>query len=228
MSIKTSPFLVILIILLNGCATQAFSTAHYNEKESIRINNEAVVNKSFESVWSDLVKNLAKSFFDVNNIEKDSRLINVSFSTDVPEKYIDCGNTTRTFSQGSEKLNYNYDVAKDSAYKYGAGRSNDGSLAFVGHVKRSTNLEGRINIYVAPNGENTEVSVNTRYILTMLINGSVNTENANGYVVSSQPIVQPPSIISFNTNKSNKSNEGVSCFANGVLETEILKMAELN
>ena len=228
MNIKTLSFLAISIILLNGCATQATSTFQYNEKQSNRINNEEVVNKSFESAWSDLVRHLAKSFYDVNNIEKESILINVSFSTDSPEKYIDCGNTIRTFKQGSEKLNYDYDVAENTNYKYGAGKSNDGVFAFVGHVKRSTNLEGRINIYVAPKGENTEISVNTRYIFTISISGSVNTENMHGQVVRAEPISQSPTIISFNTNKPNKSDEGISCFSNGVLEAEILKMAKLN
>ena len=116
-------------------------------------------------------------------------------------------------------------MVKDSAYKYGAGTSNNGVFALVSNVKRSTKLEGRINIYVAPKSENTEVSVNTRYIFTTIVSSRVNTENSRGQIIYSAPITPSPTTVSFNTNKPNKSDEGVSCFSSGVLESEVLKMA---
>ena len=174
------------------------------------------------------MRSLAKSFFVVNNIEKESRLINVSFSTNSPEKYIDCGSTARTFTLGDEKQNYYYEVAADSSYKYGAGKSQNGAFSLVGYVDRTTKLEGRINIYVAPKDERTEVTVNTRYILTLSTGGRITAVNMYGQIVESKSLTPSSSDISFNTNQPNKSKEGIVCFSKGILEAEILEMAKQN
>lgn len=80
------------------------------------------------------MKQLAKSFFVVNNIEKESRLINVSFSTETPEKYINCGRTTRTFKLGDEVLTTSYDVAADSSYKFGHGTTANRQFSLVAYI----------------------------------------------------------------------------------------------
>jgi len=211
---------------IQGCATAATGTLDYRPPEQSVITNEATVDKRFEAVWSDLVRQLAKGYFVVNNIEKESRLINVSFSTTNPEDYIDCGVSNRVFSQGSTIVNTSYNVAGDSSYKYGGGIDSTGANAIIHYVDRTTSLEGRINIYVAPDETMTDVSVNVRYILTIRISGRTNAENASGVVMRSQPIQEPAlTPISFNTNQPNKDAEGISCISKGVLENEILTMA---
>ena len=214
------------IVGLYGCATPATSTFDYQDKAAVRVENEITVDKPFEDVWSGLVRQLAKGFFVINNIEKESRLINVSFSTTSPEDYIDCGRTLRTFTKGKENIEYDYEVAADSSYKYGAGTSADGVFTLVGYVDRDTSLEGRINIYIAPNDQITEVTVNTRYILTLSTRGQITSENIYGQAVQSQVLPNSSDTISFNTNQPNKSQEGISCFSKGLLETEILEMAK--
>jgi len=224
-------FLTTIAFVLGGCITYATSTFNYEDGGGARVKNETVVNKPFEDVWNGLVKRLAKSFFIINNIEKASRLINVSYSTDSPEEYIDCGNTTRTFTHGDDNLEFHYEVAADSFYKYATGDPSKnewltGEPHFVGYVERSTNLEGRINIYIAPKEQKTDVAVNTRYILTITTSGQITRENVYGNVVESNALTPSSSVISFNTNQPNKSNEGISCFSKGVLEAEILEMAK--
>lgn len=227
---KTNTLLVGLtfIVGLYGCATPATSTFDYQDRAAVRVENEITVDKPFEDVWSGLVRQLAKGYFVINNIEKESRLINVSFSTTSPEDYIDCGRSHRTFTKGKENIEYDYEVAADSSYKYGAGMSANGALTLVGYVDRDTSLEGRINIYIAPNKQSTEVTVNSRYILTLATSGQITAENLYGQVVESQAIPHSSSIISFNTNQPNKSKEGIACFSKGVLETEILEMATVS
>src|SRR3546814_8710634 len=63
------------------------------------LTNSRTVNAGFEETWDRLVRNLSSEFFVINNIEKASRIINVSFQTDAPERYVDCGVTHRTRSE---------------------------------------------------------------------------------------------------------------------------------
>ena len=83
----------ICLITLSGCATSSLNysppSTSYTIKHSVQINED------FEVVWDRLVKNLASDFFVINNIEKNSRIINVSFSASKPTDFVDCGITTR-------------------------------------------------------------------------------------------------------------------------------------
>lgn len=217
---------LVVFTWIGGCATAATNTFDYQEHESSTVVNEAMIARPFEDVWNGLVRQLAKGYFVVNNIEKESRLINVSFSTPNPEQYIDCGETTRTFTQGKSKLTDTYEVAADSSYKYGNGVDPSGTMAIIGYVYRTTSLEGRINVYVAPKGEQTDVSVNVRYILSVIAAGQETQENAAGKIMASKPILANTTTISFNSNQPNKSANGISCFSKGVLERDILAMAQ--
>jgi len=79
---------------------------------------------------------------------------------------------------------------------------------------------------VAPSEDQTDVSVNVRYILTIIASGQQTQENSAGKIMASQPFPADTITIAFNTNQPNKSTEGISCFSKGVLEREILAMAQ--
>ena len=107
-----------LSIITIGCATPGTSTFDYTPPQKpTKIQNETIVSKPFETVWDSFVRELAKSFYVINNIDKQSRIINVSFSTDTPETYVDCGITTHTYSRGDERQTYKYNLASASTYK---------------------------------------------------------------------------------------------------------------
>jgi hypothetical protein len=94
-----------IAIFITGCATQGVSTYKYTDNAPIQINNELVVSKPQSQVWDILVKELSKSFYVINNIDKESRIINVSFSSNAPSEYVDCGKTHRTYTQGDKTGN---------------------------------------------------------------------------------------------------------------------------
>jgi len=234
--------------ILSGCAAKGFNTYNYHGGQGgfNEVMNRAVVSGNFNSMWDKLVRQLTESFFVVNNISKDSRLINVSFSSNSPEDYVDCGTTTRTYKRGDEEKNYAYPVASSSSYKYAydseypnfAASVGDiyGSFAYNSYIDRETDLEGRINIYVAPNTkkQGTEIVANIRYILTITVKGKVVQEANNGQHIATWPVPDAESVLSFNTNVlsfytnevySSKDNPPIVCFSKGVLEETILKMA---
>ena len=216
---------LISAVMFSGCATQATSTFNYTKPSDKRHTNEIIVNKPFETVWSGLIKQLSKSFFVVNNVEKESRIINVSFSSDTPENFIDCGITDRTFERGEEKQVYRYSAAADSAFKLGRKpQNNANNIAIVDYIQRQTDLAGRINIYVAPTSDNdTEVSVNTKYILTIKVSGQAQGINVYDQVVATSNIEAKDYNVSFTTNTSGSSGE-IACVSKGALENDILEM----
>ena len=88
------------ISLMAGCAGQsAIYNLDYSLPEETVINNEVVVLSDYDKTWSDLVGEMSKSFYVINNIDKESRLINLSFSinTNISD-YVDCGNSIKQFS----------------------------------------------------------------------------------------------------------------------------------
>ena len=109
----------LLVINLLGCATMTSSYDYMPPKKAI-YDNESFIDRPFEVVWDELVKKISKSFYVINNIEKASRIINLSFSTDTPVEYVDCGETTREYGKTPNISTYTYSVAEPSSYKMGA------------------------------------------------------------------------------------------------------------
>jgi len=81
--------LMFLGIVMVGCATQGKNTMSYTEGSPVKIINEVQVDAPYSRVWDTLVRDLAKSFYVINNIDRESRLLNVSFTTADPESYIE-------------------------------------------------------------------------------------------------------------------------------------------
>lgn len=227
--------MLICFMVLNGCAKPAHSTFNYHKPDNIKADNEVHIDEEFEIVWDRLVKNLSESFYVINNIEKASRLINVSFSTDNPLEYADCGSSSRTFQHGAERKKYYYNVAESCNYKAAGNPYMVGfhSYPVIFYVHRETDLEGRINIYVAPHqGGGTDVSVNTRYIMTSKVDGYGTVTNQYNQVIRREDVPPSSQDCSFNTNKQGKAvwgdadqSETVYCSAKGTLEGEILSFA---
>lgn len=194
------------MLFLHGCVSSTFK---YVPPIEGKVENTKRVARQFDVVWDNLVRQLSSDFFVINNIDKNSRLINLSFSAQRPSQYVDCGQTFRTFTNARGEQQYSYDTA-DSARFVATNKSND---AF--NVVRTTKLEGRTNIYVAPESAGTLVSVNTRYVV------SVRTEATrfNGQYGGSQNVE-----FVFST-KDGYTSDSVRCESRGVIERRILNFA---
>jgi len=227
-------FLFVGIISIVGCATPGRSTFRSDRPIGSTFKNEKIVNRPFNEVWDDLVSNLAKSFFVINNIEKESRIINVSFYSETPEKFVDCGKTHRYYSRGNENQEYVYDIAASSSYKSASAAGPNKNLPMTIFANRRTSLDGRINIYVAPKGTGTQVTANARYILTLNLTGTYVVENVYGNPIERGNMPPSSATCSFNTNQSNtcvagsdqKQTFSITCQSKGILETEILNFVK--
>jgi len=189
--------------ILSGCAT---SNAIYTPPERVEVNNTMLVPQDFDTVWDRLVRQLSSDFFVINNIDKGSRLINISFSTQTPSRYVDCGNTERTFSNVRGTQNYNYKSADSSSF------ISTNNMGQATNFTRRTKLEGRSNIYVAPEGNSsTQVVVNTKYVL--------------GVDILGVGLGRDTFTLDFSTKEGGSTEDGLLCFSNGKIEKQIIEFA---
>jgi hypothetical protein len=232
MNILKSLTLVTGTVLFAGCAATGVgsgSTSSYEPPKKREFQNSIVINESSEVVWNRLVEKLSTSFFSINNIEKASRLINVSISSSSPEQYIDCGTTYRSNSFAGQTNNYSYLTAGSAQYTYSAKHPQNAMLTVNSTINRDVALDGRVNIYLAPEGSGTKVSVNAIYNLDVELSGVQTVYNAFGGAVASQNLNNPlngwANFTTSTPDTSTINKEGVVCVSMGVLEEQILKMA---
>ena len=207
MKIISTVFLCVITFILTGCATSGID---YTPPGEHKVTNSLAVKNPFNKVWKTLLHSLSGEFFIINNIEKDSGIINVSFSTDSPENYVDCGETTRTFSNARGKRVYEYKTAGSSQYTVFMD-------PYLVDVSRNTALSGRANILVTEKGRSmTNVIVNAKYVLDI---------KTKGYLQSGKFIGGDTNSVTFTSKKPSKEildKNGIICRSNGLLEQQIL------
>lgn len=193
--------------MLAACAT---STVNYTPPVSVAVSNSKVTPAAFEPTWDKLVRELSSDFFVINNIDKASRLINISFSSNHPSEFVDCGRSVRTFKNARGERRYDYAAADSSEFT----AANKQGTAF--NYRRTTKLDGRTNIYVAPEGTGTVVTVNSKYVLNVqfrafnLDGGPAGNESFSWDFSTKQPF----------------SDGEVRCYATGAIERRILQLVE--
>lgn len=208
------PFLIACsltaIVTLGGCAGQLT----YTEPASNVSMNTKTVNAPLDKVWVESVPALGKDFFVINNIDKSSGLINISYSGD-PARYIDCGRMHSYVKNMRGERNYDFPIATpEDEYEAMV----NGTLF---RVRRTMKLDGRANIIFQAEGANkTKVTVNTRYVLKR----RVSVLQAGASIPSSRN-----DEIAFNTGASASfpslgidEGQATVCQPNGQLESTIL------
>ena len=208
---KKINIIFISLITLSGCATSNMN--YLPPSTSNKIEHSVQINEDFEVVWDRLVKNLASDFFVINNIEKNSRIINVSFSASKPSDFVDCGNTTREFSNARGKNTYSYDPADPTRYTF----ANKQGHMF--NAVRTSKLNGRTNIYLAPSSTGTLLTVNTKYVVDVKI---------KYFNVNNQSTGNNEFTFDFSTKNKyiSENGDGVVCTARGNLEQKIIGYAK--
>lgn len=192
------------VCFASGCAT----SMNYSPPSRVAVANSVKVEKPFESVWDQLVRELSSDFFVINNIDKNSRIINISFTSNQPSDYIDCGSTSRSSSSILADGPTLYNTADSVGYR------TTNPIGQPLNVNRKTRLEGRSNIYVAPNGSATDVIVNTKYVL------DIKTAVTDLY---GHQVGQGSKTIDFSTKSPSLSSPSEpGCATKGAIEQKIL------
>jgi len=203
--------IAVMTAALGGCAGHmdyARPTTHAEAGSNV-----VVISKSRDAVWASAVPELSKRFFVVNNLDKASGFINLSYSGD-PEKYVDCGRVTSFVKNARGERTYEF--AGSTAQKsYEV--LNPGGLFFI---DRRMSLEGRVNlVFEEVSPTETRVTANTHYVVTRHSTARAASNNNTGSSTDT---------IAFNSGSSAAFPIGAGqtvateCTPTGVLEQDIL------
>jgi hypothetical protein len=207
----------VVLGMLSACASLDVSS-DYKPPEHPTVPSSITVNKPFDDAWNDFVRNLATSFFTVNTISKESRLINISLNQGGNNNFIDCG--TVTYKINSKDWTFN--PARNATFREGGFRSE----TVVEH--EVTGRRGRMNIFVAPKGSATVFEINTTYGIDMKQKGRAVVRNLFGDVVSSDYLPTSEASFRFTTKVPDRqplSGVEITCQASGEWEQLILDLA---
>lgn len=208
---KVSPIVLFASIMLSACAS---SSTSYTPPQPVQVNTERVVRMPFDIAWDRYVEALSSSFFVINNISKDSRIINISFSSSHPNEFVNCGLTQReSYHPADGKRRFEYATADTATYTAGQKGTN-----IIWTVTRDARLEGRANVFMAPRNEETVLRVNAKYIW------SVNTRGYSNIGSSASPESRT---VDFSTTSSGSTPQGdapLTCTSRGVLEQRLLDL----
>lgn len=203
------------IVTLSVCITACAGKVDYiRPTAQVRpLSNIKVVERPRDAVWNASVPELGKQFFVINNIDKSSGLMNISYTGD-PERYIDCGRIISYVMNAYGERTYDFAGAKAQQYF----EILNPSIGYL-NIDRRMSLEGRVNLIFEEVGPNaTRVTANTRYIATR-------TQIAYDAVKKYQQSVTDT--ISFNSGggasfPKNSQGQSSECVSTGALEREIL------
>ena len=122
--------------------------------DNTNFKNSLITNKNYDETWTSLNDFVNDSFFKIENLDKDSGFLRLSFGSKEAEKFIDCGDFEYTLFFTGEKFKGSYiDYVKS------------GLLAV---------LEAKMNINIRKiDNESTKISINTNYTFS--------TQHALGY-----------------------------------------------
>lgn len=137
--------LILFIVMLTaiGCVSASYELpTHKGSKEKY----ETIIYAPYDKVWSQLIQYAGQTFFAIDNYEKASGLITLSFGTSNPEKFITGGHWKYKDSRAAKQIDFSGDYVR-FASMYNRGE-----------------LSGRMNIVVSEmNKGKTKIRVNARY-----------------------------------------------------------------
>jgi hypothetical protein len=204
---------VVLLILLTGCYPMGTVLDSYSEPISSKVPQFITVSKSKDDVWNRLINGLGSSFFVINNIDKSSGFLNLSY-TGSPELYVDGGIISKTVKRsGKQNETFKFNAAKENITLI---EQNDRNALF--QRVRSLSLDGRINVIVTSiDSINTRITVNVKYILLL---------TSKYYSMDNLYLESNSESITFNTGQIATSKANVKYQSNGVLEQTIYDLVK--
>lgn len=154
-------FALLAFALTPSC--QVVNEFHYTPPEQLEVlpQNERVVNATFDEVWSALISSVGKSFFAINQFEKESGLLTLRFTTSPFSTSVTGGHCT---------FKYDNSAAVDgqaafSGVRYQKIKINfDGDYADYAEQYLNGVLEGAVNLIVSEvDSAHTKITVHTRF-----------------------------------------------------------------
>lgn len=205
---RSTCLLVGIALAVAGCATGSFVIDRPAQQPNRP--NSLVVDKSRDAVWEAAIAGLGKRFFVINNLDRASGFISLSYNGP-PLRYVDCGIMRIEAKTLMGEFRQNIPAATESAeYPFVA------PDATPMRVRRAMKLEGRINVIVQAQGASqTSLVVNARYIL----NRSAEFFDSSGRRVGSAADSQT---MDTGGTANFQGSSAMQCVPTGLLEEDVL------
>lgn len=148
MTMKRTLLSILLIgmVMAVGCISANYTPPVHTDKKQKYV---TVVNAPYDEVWSQLIQYSGKTFFAIDNFEKESGLMTLSFGASNPQRYITGGDWEYKDLRAAKQVDFKGDYVKFFS-KY-----------------NNAKLNGKMNIVVTKLTENkTKLRINARYIFT--------------------------------------------------------------
>jgi hypothetical protein len=205
MHYKKSLWIITIPFIFLACATGKFT--RISPTQPVKVSNIIQVPLPKEQAWSRLISGLAGSFFAINNLDKQSGFVNISYTGD-PEQFVDGGELIFTVSNLRGNRKYQFPASRAHA------QYEEVVSGVLCGIERQLDLDGRVNILVEEiDSTSSKVTVNVRYVLNLKLSGQT---------VTGDPVTPYQETISFNTGHIGSTVGGTDFRATGKLEQAIL------
>lgn len=207
-----------LSISVAACASLDVQS-NYQPPRNDQIQNSIVVQQPFDPAWDGFVRKLSQSFFVVNTISKESRLISITVTGPRANEYFDCGRLTNTVN-GQQWV---FSPGEDSQYHYD-------SFPTETNIQHNVSSRGsRMNIFIAPENGGTLFEVNSTYSVSMKQTGQSVVKNMFGQVRGRDYLPTSTANFAFTTRTVDEQffgNTKIVCQSTGVWERAVLDLAQ--
>lgn len=236
LTLPSRPILAAVTALAAGaCAIPGTSTISRTAPPETAVETERVVEGDREEAWGRLVAALSSEPFALEDASRAAGIVEATFSAPDPERWIDCGTTTRTYRRGSDRQSWTYPLAAASSYRWAMGLGSHDHWPVTYEIDRETDLRARVRVRLDPGPSEAgaaRVGVGARYTLSIAVTGDFVLEAANGVPIDEGRIVPRTYEVTFRTNEPNWTDLGteedpvwVSCVSKGTLEERVLEIA---
>ncbi|HTN94535.1 MAG TPA: hypothetical protein VMJ33_08145 [Gallionella sp.] len=147
---------LVAIVCISGCARESYVILN---TATPPLASYRVFDESRDAVWDASVLEFGKQSFVINNLDKASGSISLSYSGD-PQRFIDCGNITSHVKDSKGERTYDFPSTKAQAnYEVMAG-----DVLF--NIVRKMSVEAHVSlVFKQVNPNQTEVTANTVYVV---------------------------------------------------------------
>ncbi|SBV96575.1 exported hypothetical protein [uncultured delta proteobacterium] len=211
------PALLLACLVLPGCSAK--TDVSYQQPQRYPFENTMVYDAGLEKVWSAAVASVQGSFFVLDQLQKDARTMTLSFMTENPADYVDCGVLTYTTAGGmggGETVTV-AGAAPVAKYMYGDGDSPPRE------VVRTATLAGKVTVVFSAEGKGkTRAVVTVRYTVAIANTGDMPV--TYGYSEGVMPFKTSSAVI-FSGGQTGRMHGGglTQCVSRSVVEKNILE-----
>lgn len=208
--------LALAVVMLAGAGCAGNIQTTITPPRDYALDNSRTFNASYDQVWNAAISSVGESFFVLENIEKDSGIMSITFSSNSPDSYIDCGLVTDSGTRfGGRKHTLSFPGAASSVQRVLIVDGQDSPTL------REIALSGKINlIFKKLSNSSTDVKVNTRYIVDLKNHVTYYIAAGFGTIRRTETIANQ---LAFTANETGTMpNGGMQCKSMFTLEQQIL------